>query len=121
MLTLHSLGTYDTIGLFCFGGKTKPLARTLPPTPSSTSASASSGKILATQWFSTTAAASNPSQQPASQAEDLWYRTRDVAGRSASAVKDSLNRASSWIRTKVSPSSAPAPSPYYVPPRSPRP
>ncbi len=83
--------------------------------------SASSGKILATQWFSTTAAASNPSQQPSSQAEELWYRTRDVAGRSASAVKDSLNRASSWIRTKVSPSTAPAPSPYYVPPRSPRP
>ena len=83
--------------------------------------SASSGKILATQWFSTTSAAANPSQQPSSQAEELWYRTRDVAGRSASAVKDSLNRAGSWIRTKVSPSTAPAPSPYYVPPRSPRP
>lgn len=83
--------------------------------------SASSGKILATQWFSTTSAAANPSQQPSSQAEELWYRTRDVAGRSASAVKDSFNRAGSWIRTKVSPSTAPAPSPYYVPPRSPRP
>ena len=83
--------------------------------------SASSGKILATQWFSTSSAASTPSQQPSSQAEELWYRTRDVAGRSASAVKDSLNRASSWIRTRVSPSTTPATSPYYVPPRSPRP
>ena len=80
--------------------------------------SAGKGTVLRTQWFPRGA---TPPQDvgrgtpPASsQAEELWYRTRDVAGRGATAVKNGLNRAGNWIRDKVNPQ----PPLYYVPPRS---
>ena len=80
--------------------------------------SAGKGTVLRTQWFPRDATppqdVSRGSNPAASQAEELWYRTRDVAGRGATAVKNGLNRAGNWIRDKVNPQ----PPLYYVPPRS---
>jgi hypothetical protein len=78
--------------------------------------SASAGRVLRTQWYRVV---ENPPDEAAghaagSSAEELWYRTREVAGRGAGVVRDGISRAGTWIRGKVRRDGMAEP--YYVPP-----
>jgi hypothetical protein len=65
--------------------------------------SASAGKILRIQWYRVVERPPDEATGNAagSSAEELWYRTREVAGRGAGVVRDGLSRAGTWIREKV--------------------
>jgi hypothetical protein len=83
--------------------------------------SASSGRVLRAQWFRVV---ENPPQESTgnaagTSAEELWYRTREVAGRGAGVVRDGISRAGTWIRGKVRRDGVSEP--YYIPPPGPGP
>lgn len=80
------------------------------------SVSASAGRVLRTRWYRVV---ENPPDEASghaagSSAEELWYRTREVAGRGAGVVRDGISRAGTWIRGKVRREGNAEP--YYVPP-----
>ena len=78
--------------------------------------SASTGKVLRAQWYRVVASPPDEAAGHAagSSAEELWYRTREVAGRGAGVVRDGISRAGTWIRGKVRRDGIA--DPYYVPP-----